>query len=85
MSSRREFLTATLAATGAAALAPRWAAAQPKSMTVVHESSFIKPFDEFFVKTLSPEYDDPILERNQAPVRSEHAMSTLQGAKIDLP
>src|SRR5262249_19721694 len=29
---------------------------------------------------LSPEYDDPILERNQAPVRSEHAMSTLQGA-----
>jgi mxaK protein len=34
---------------------------------------------------LSPEYDDPILERSQAPVHSEHAMSTLQGAKIDLP
>jgi mxaK protein len=34
---------------------------------------------------LSPEYDDPVLERNQAPVRAEHAMSTLQGAKIDLP
>ncbi len=34
---------------------------------------------------LSPEYDDPILERNQAPVRSEHAMSTVQGARIDLP
>lgn len=34
---------------------------------------------------LSPEYDDPILERNQAPTRAEHAMSTLQGAKIDLP
>jgi mxaK protein len=34
---------------------------------------------------LSPEYDDPMLQRNQAPVRSEHAMSTLQGAKIDLP
>jgi multiple sugar transport system substrate-binding protein len=26
-------------------------------MTVVHESSFIKPFDEYFVKTLSPEYE----------------------------
>ena len=26
-------------------------------MTVVHESSFIKGFDEFFVKTLSPEYE----------------------------
>ena len=57
MSSRREFLTVTLAATGAAALTPRWAGAQPKSMTVVHESSFIKPFDEFFVKVLSPEYE----------------------------
>jgi mxaK protein len=34
---------------------------------------------------LSPEYDDPILQRNQTPVRSEHAASTLQGAKIDLP
>jgi mxaK protein len=34
---------------------------------------------------LAPEYDDPILQRNQTPVRSEHAMSTLQGAKIDLP
>jgi mxaK protein len=34
---------------------------------------------------LSPEYDDPILQRNQAPVRSEHARSTLQGARIDLP
>ena len=26
-------------------------------MTVVHESSFIKGFDDFFVKTLSPEYE----------------------------
>jgi mxaK protein len=34
---------------------------------------------------LSPEYDDPILQRNQAPVRSEHARSTVQGARIDLP
>jgi mxaK protein len=34
---------------------------------------------------LSPEYDDPVLERNEAPVHSEHAMSTLQGARIDLP
>lgn len=34
---------------------------------------------------LSPEFDDPLLQRNQTPVHSEHAMSTLQGAKIDLP
>ena len=34
---------------------------------------------------LSPEYDDPVLQRNQAPTHSEHAASTLQGARIDLP
>src|SRR6185369_13761602 len=52
----REFLTAALAG-GAAALAPRRVGAAPKSMTVVHESSFIKGFDDFFVKTLAPEYE----------------------------
>ena len=56
MSSRREFLTMTLAATGAA-LAPRRAGAAPKAMTVVRESSFIKPFDDYFAKTLLPEYE----------------------------
>jgi len=56
MSSRREFLTSTLAATGAA-LAPRWAGAAPKAMTVVRESSFIKAFDDYFAKTLLPEYE----------------------------
>ncbi|MBV8741423.1 MAG: hypothetical protein JOZ12_06525 [Sinobacteraceae bacterium] len=34
---------------------------------------------------LSPEYDDPVLQRNQAPTHSEHAASTVQGARIDLP
>jgi len=55
MSSRRKFLTVTLA--GAAALAPRWAGAAPKAMTVVRESSFIKPFDDYFAKTLAAEYE----------------------------
>src|SRR6185295_16251165 len=57
MSTRREFLTTALAGGAAAALAPRRASAAVKSMTVVHESSFIKAFDDFFVKTLSPEYE----------------------------
>ena len=59
MTTRREFLTASLAATGAA-LTPRLAAAQPKgvkALTTVRESSFIKAFDDFFVKTLAPEYE----------------------------
>lgn len=34
---------------------------------------------------IAPEYDDPLLQRNQAPVHSEQATSTVQGAKIDLP
>jgi multiple sugar transport system substrate-binding protein len=56
MTTRREFLTITLAAT-AAALPPSRVGAAPKSMTVLHESSFIKPFDDFFVKTLAPAYE----------------------------
>jgi multiple sugar transport system substrate-binding protein len=56
MSSRRAFLAASLSATGAA-LAPRWATAAPKAMTVVRESSFIKPFDDYFARTLLPEYE----------------------------
>jgi len=57
MSTRREFLTTALAGGAAAALGPRRAGAAPKSMSVVHESSFIKAFDDYFVKTLSPEYE----------------------------
>jgi hypothetical protein len=43
-----------------AAMAPRWADAAgkvPKTLTTVRESSFIKAFDDFFVKTLAPEYE----------------------------
>src|SRR5256884_5001820 len=56
MNSRREFLAGSLAAAGASVL-PRHAAAAPKSMTVVRESSFIKPFDDYFAKTLAAEYE----------------------------
>ena len=60
MTTRREFLNLSLVATGAA-LAPSLAAAggkaTTKSLTTVRESSFIKAFDDFFVKTLAPEYE----------------------------
>jgi multiple sugar transport system substrate-binding protein len=56
MTTRREFLTVAAGAVGGA-LAPRWAGAAPKAMSVVRESSFIKPFDDFFAKTLLPEYE----------------------------
>ncbi len=57
MTSRREFITVTAAATAGAALLPWKTLAAPKAMTLLHESSFIKPFDEFFMKTLAPEYE----------------------------
>src|SRR5213083_3061560 len=57
MRTRREFLTVTVVLGAAAALGPRSTGAAPKSMSVLHESSFIKPFDDFFVQKLAPEYE----------------------------
>jgi multiple sugar transport system substrate-binding protein len=57
MTTRREFLTLSLTGGAAVALASRRVGAAPKAMSVLHESSFIKPFDDFFVKTLAPEYE----------------------------
>src|SRR5262249_21094306 len=60
MTTRRDFLTVGLVATGAA-LTPRLVGAAgkatTKSLTTVRESSFIKAFDDFFVKMLAPEYE----------------------------
>jgi multiple sugar transport system substrate-binding protein len=55
--SRRGFLK--LAGVGAmgAAIGARPAVAQSKSLTLLHESSFIKTFDEYFQKTLAPAYE----------------------------
>src|SRR5215813_8759495 len=57
MATRREFLTVTASTLAGAALTPRSALGAPKSMTVVRESSFIKPFDDYFAKTLAAEYE----------------------------
>jgi hypothetical protein len=59
MTTRCDFLTVSLGAT-TAAFAPRLAGAAgkgPKAIATVRESSFIKAFDDFFVKTLAPEYE----------------------------
>src|SRR5262245_65850158 len=57
MTTRRGFLTVTASALTGAALNPRTALGAPKSMTVVRESSFIKPFDDYFAKTLAAEHE----------------------------
>src|SRR5436189_5210378 len=60
MTTRAEFLNLSLVASGAA-LTPSLTAAggkaTTKSLTTVRESSFIKAFDNFFVKTLAPKYE----------------------------
>jgi multiple sugar transport system substrate-binding protein len=60
MTTRRSFLTGSLAAATSAALSSRPAAGTgkaTKSLNTVRESSFIKAFDDFFVRTLAPEYE----------------------------
>src|SRR5476649_610752 len=55
--SRRDFLKIAVAGAAGAALAPNVGRAAGHSVTMLHESSFIKPFDEFVSKTLAPAYE----------------------------
>jgi multiple sugar transport system substrate-binding protein len=55
--SRRRFLELAGIGAATAAIHPRPAGAQSKSLTFLHESSFIKTFDEYFQKTLAPAYE----------------------------
>src|SRR5262249_28077022 len=54
--TRRGFLPLAAAGTAAAMAKPYPAAADQKTITILHESSFIKPFDEYVSKTLAPAY-----------------------------
>jgi multiple sugar transport system substrate-binding protein len=55
--SRRDLLKLAGCGAMAAAVGTQRAAAQQKSITLLHESSFIKPFDEYMQKTLAPAYE----------------------------
>jgi multiple sugar transport system substrate-binding protein len=57
MTTRRDFLALTAGAVAGATLGGGRAGAAPKAMTVVRESSFIKPFDDYFAKTLATDYE----------------------------
>src|SRR5438270_8424703 len=54
--SRRQFLKATALGVAAATLGVRPASAASKSLSLMHENSFIKTYDEYFQKTLIPAY-----------------------------
>ena len=55
--TRRNFLKVAAGGTAAAAWGARPAAAADKTITILHESSFIKPFDEYVSNTLAPAYE----------------------------
>jgi multiple sugar transport system substrate-binding protein len=55
--SRRNFLKLAGAGAIGAAIGARPVAAQQKSITFLHESSFIKNFDQYFQNTLAPAYE----------------------------
>jgi len=90
--SRRGFLKLTAAGAMGAALGARSAAAQQKSITLLHETSFIKPFDEYVQNTLVPAYKketgvDVVYELTSvgsAPTRISTIIETGSGADITI-
>ena len=55
--SRRDFLKIAAAGAAGAVLVPPAGHAAGKTITMLHESSFIPPFDEYIKTTLAPEYE----------------------------
>ena len=55
--SRRDLLKLTALGAAGALVAPSIVRAAPKPLTMMHESSFIPPFDAFFKKDLSAAYE----------------------------
>src|SRR5438270_13741751 len=55
--SRRDFLKVAVAGAAGTALLPGTGRAAGKTVTFLHESSFIKTFDEYMQNTLAPAYE----------------------------
>src|SRR3954452_3625194 len=55
--SRRDLLKLTALGAAGAMTAPSIARAAPKALTMMHESSFIPPFDAFFKNKLAAAYE----------------------------
>ena len=55
--SRRDVLKLTAYSTAGALLGPTVARAQTKSLTMMHESSFIPPYDAYFKNQLASAYE----------------------------
>jgi multiple sugar transport system substrate-binding protein len=90
-SSRRDVLKIALAGAGAAAL-PWRAKADGKTITMLHEGSFVKTFDEYFENTLAPAYEKEtgvkvvyeITSVGSLPSRDATVIETGSGADVSM-
>ena len=90
--SRRRFLELAGLGAAAAAIGPRGAGAQGKSLTLLHETSFIPPFDEYVQKTLAPAYEKEtgvkvnyeLTSVGSSPTRISTIIETGSGADITI-
>ena len=90
--SRRDFLKIAVAGAAGAALAPAVGRAAGKSVTMLHESSFIKTFDEYMQKTLAPAYEKEtgvkvvyeLTSVGSLPTRASTVAETGSGADITM-
>src|SRR5690349_7625736 len=57
VTSRRGFLKIAAAGAAGSALTPAFGRAAGKTVTLLHESSFIPPFDEYMKNVLAPAYE----------------------------
>jgi hypothetical protein len=90
--SRRDFLKIAVAGAAGAALAPAAGRAAGKTVTILHESSFIKTFDEYMQKTLAPAYEKEtgiaiayeLTSVGSLPTRASTVAETGSGADITM-
>ena len=92
VTSRREFLKLTAAGAAGAGLTPGFGRAAGKTVTLLHESSFIPPFDEYMKNVLAPAYEKEtgvkvvyeIISVGSSPARIASISETGTGADITM-
>ena len=92
VTSRRGFLKIAAAGAAGAALSPALGRAAGKTVTLLHESSFIPPFDEYMQNVLAPAYEKEtgvkivyeIISVGSSPARIASISETGTGADITM-
>jgi multiple sugar transport system substrate-binding protein len=90
--SRRDFLKLAAAGAAGATVLPRIGRAADKTVTLLHESSFIAPFDDYMKNVLAPAYEKEtgvkvnyeIISVGSSPARIASIAETGTGADITM-